>query len=97
MNDQNTLMLLAKLQTKVRNLEEDNKRYSKKLIERDDEIEALKKNIADHELKENMIAKNKSYLELKVQKDIDQIKENKKIIKEGNKDEVTTTNNRRKK
>jgi hypothetical protein len=44
-----------------------------------------------------MIAKNKSYLELKVQKDIDQIKENKKIIKEGNKDEVTTTNNRRKK
>jgi chromosome segregation ATPase len=91
------MMQLAKLQTKVRNLEEDNKRYSKKLIERDDEIEALKKNIADHELKENMIAKNKSYLELKVQKDIDQIKENKKIIKEGNKDEVTTTNNRRKK
>jgi chromosome segregation ATPase len=91
------MMQLAKLQTKVRNLEEDNKRYSKKLIERDDEITALKKKIADHELKENMIAKNKSYLELKVQKDIDQIKENKKIIKEGNKDEVTTTNNRRKK
>jgi ribosomal protein L29 len=60
-------------------------------------LTALKKKIADHELKENMIAKNKSYLELKVQKDIDQIKENKKIIKEGNKDEVTTTNNRRKK
>jgi len=91
------MMQLAKLQTKVRNLEEDNKRYSKKLIERDDEITVLKKKIADHELKENMIAKNKSYLELKVQKDIDQIKENKKIIKEGNKDEVTTTNNRRKK
>jgi predicted nucleic acid-binding Zn-ribbon protein len=91
------MMQLAKLQTKVRNLEEDNKRYSKKLIERDYEIEALKKKIADHELKENMIAKNKSYLELKVQKDIDQIKENKKKIKEGNKDEVTTTNNRRKK
>jgi hypothetical protein len=91
------MMQLAKLQTKVRNLEEDNKRYSKKLIERDYEIEALKKNIADHELKENMIAKNKSYLELKVQKDIDQIKENKKKIKEGNKDEITTTNNRRKK
>ena len=91
------MMQLAKLQTRVRNLEEDNKRYSKKLIERDDEITALKKKIDDHELKENMIAKNKSYLELKVQKDIDQIKENKKIIKEGNKDEVTTTNNRRKK
>ena len=91
------MMQLAKLQTRVRNLEEDNKRYSKKLIERDDEITVLKKKIADHELKENMIAKNKSYLELKVQKDIDQIKENKKIIKEGNKDEVTTTNNRRKK
>jgi hypothetical protein len=34
------MMQLAKLQTKVRNLEEDNKRYSKKLIERDDEIDS---------------------------------------------------------
>jgi hypothetical protein len=34
------MMQLAKLQTKVRNLEEDNKRYSKKLIERDYEIDS---------------------------------------------------------
>ena len=39
------MMQLAKLQTRVRNLEEDNKRYSKKLIERDDEITALKKRL----------------------------------------------------
>ena len=72
------MMQLAKLQTRVRNLEEDNKRYSKKLIERDDEITALKKKIADHELKENMIAKNKSYLELKVQKILTKLKKIKK-------------------
>ena len=46
MTDQNTLMQLAKLQTQVRNLEEDNKRYSKKLIERDEEIANLKKLLA---------------------------------------------------
>jgi hypothetical protein len=36
------MMQLAKLQTKVRNLEEDNKRYSKKLIERDLNMLVLK-------------------------------------------------------
>ena len=95
MNDQNTLMLLAKLQTKVRNLEEDNKRYSKKLLERDEEIDKLKKVISDHELKEKMIAKNKSYLELKAQKDIEQIEENKKLQAKGN-NETKTTNRRKK-
>ena len=95
MNDQNTLMLLAKLQTKVRNLEDDNKRYSKKLLERDEEIDKLKKVISDHELKEKMIAKNKSYLELKAQKDIEQIEENKKLQAKG-KNETKTTNRRKK-
>jgi hypothetical protein len=95
MNDQNTLMLLAKLQTKVRNLEDDNKRYSKKLLERDEEIDKLKKVISDHELKEKMIAKNKSYLELKAQKDIEQIEENKKLQAKGN-NETKTTNRRKK-
>ncbi len=95
MNDQNTLMLLAKLQTKVRNLEDDNKRYSKKLLERDEQIDKLKKVISDHELKEKMIAKNKSYLELKAQKDIEQIEENKKLQAKGN-NETKTTNRRKK-
>lgn len=90
------MMQLAKLQTRVRNLEEDNKRYTKKLIERDDEITNLKKQINQYELKDEMIAKNKSYLELKAQKDLDQIKENQKLNKEGKKDEVKTTNRRKK-
>ena len=89
------MMQLAKLQTKVRNLEEDNKRYSKKLLERDEEIDKLKKVISDHELKEKMIAKNKSYLELKAQKDIEQIEENKKLQAKGN-NETKTTNRRKK-
>lgn len=88
-------MLLAKLQTKVRNLEDDNKRYSKKLLERDEQIDKLKKVISDHELKEKMIAKNKSYLELKAQKDIEQIEENKKLQAKGN-NETKTTNRRKK-
>ena len=90
------MMQLAKLQTRVRNLEEDNKRYTKKLIERDEQIESLKKEIIKHELKDEMIAKNKSYLELKAQKDLDQIKENQKLNKEGNTNETKTTNRRKK-
>jgi len=96
MTDQNTLMQLAKLQTQVRNLEEDNKRYSKKLIERDEQIANLKKIISDHELKDKMIAKNKSYLELKAQKDIEQIEENKKLQAKGKINETKTTSRRKK-
>lgn len=91
------MMQLAKLQTKVRNLEEDNKRYTKKLLERDDEITELKKQLNQFKLKDEMIAKNKSYIELKVQKDIDQVKQNQKLNKEGNINENKTTSNRRKK
>jgi hypothetical protein len=36
------MLQLAKLQTQNRNFEEDNKRYSKKLLERDEEIHKLK-------------------------------------------------------
>lgn len=90
------MMQLAKLQTKVRNLEEDNKRYTKKLLERDGEITELKKQLNQFKLKDEMIAKNKSYIELKVQKDIDQVKENQKLNnKEGN-NEVKTTIRRKK-
>jgi chromosome segregation ATPase len=56
MTDQNTLMQLAKLQTQVRNLEEDNKRYSKKLIERDEEIHKLKLEIQS--LKDELLFTN---------------------------------------
>jgi len=43
-----------------------------------------------------MIAKNKSYLESKAQKDVDQIEQNKKL-KKGNNDNQENINNRRKK
>ena len=90
------MLQLAKLQTQNRNLEEDNKRYSKKLLERDEEIANLKKIINEHELKDKMIAKNKSYLELKAQKDIEQIEENKKLKAKGNDNETKTTSRRKK-
>ena len=44
-----------------------------------------------------MIAKNKSYLELKAQKDIEQIQENKKLQAKGKTNETKTRNIRRKK
>ena len=62
-----------------------------------EEISQLKKKIDLLELKENMNAKNKSYLELKAQKDVDQVKENQKL-KEGNNDnQENSSSNRRKK
>ena len=65
---------------------------------RDDEILELKKKIDLLELKENMVAKNKSYLEAKVQKDVDQIKENQKLQMKGKNDnQENSGSNRRKK
>jgi hypothetical protein len=89
------MIQLAKLQTQVRKLEDENKKFAKKLIVRDDEIYELNKVIDNYKLGEKMIAKNKSYLELKAQKDIDQVKQNIKL-KEGNTNETKTTNRRKK-
>jgi hypothetical protein len=89
------MIQLAKLQTQVRKLEDENKKFAKKLIARDDEIYELNKVIDNYKLGEKMIAKNKSYLELKAQKDIDQVKQNIKL-KEGNTNETKTTNRRKK-
>ena len=85
---------LAKLQTENRKYKEQVKGYVQKLLNRDEEIVKLKKQISDNELKEKMIAKNKSYLELKAIKDIEQVKENRKL-QEG-KNETKTTNRRKK-
>ena len=95
MTDQ-VMMELAKMQTKIRAYENNEKKNIEQLHLRDEEISQLKKKIDLLELKENMIAKNKSYLELKAQKDIDQIKENQKL-KEGNNDNQENRNDRRKK
>jgi hypothetical protein len=72
---------LAKLQTENRKYKEQVKGYVQKLLSRDEEIVKLKKQISDNELKEKMVAKNKSYLELKAIKDVEQVKENKKLRK----------------
>jgi hypothetical protein len=78
MTDQ-VMMELAKMQTKIRAYENNEKKHIEQLHLRDNEISELKKKLDLLELKDQMIAKNKSYLEAKVQKDIDQIKENKKL------------------
>ena len=96
MTDQ-VMMELAKMQTKIRAYEHNEKKNIEQLHLRDDEILELKKKIDLLELKENMIAKNKSYIEAKVQKDVDQVKENQKL-KEGNNDnQENSSSNRRKK
>ena len=87
---------LAKLQTENRKYKEQVKGYVQKLLSRDEEIIKLKKQINDNELKEKMVAKNKSYLELKAQKDIEQIEENKKLQAKGKTNETKTTSRRKK-
>jgi len=96
MTDQ-VMMELAKMQTKIRAYENNEKKNIEQLHLRDDEILELKKKIDLLELKENIIAKNKSYIEAKVQKDVDQVKENQKLQKEGNNDNQENRNDRRKK
>ena len=90
------MMELAKMQTKIRAYENNEKKHIEQLHARDDEITRLNKELDLLKLKDQMIAKNKSYLEAKAQKDIDQIKENQKIQKKGN-NETKATDNRRKK
>ncbi len=88
------MMELAKMQSKIRAYEQNEKKHIEQLHLRDDEISKLKKELDLLKLKDQMIAKNKSYLEAKAQKDIDQIKENKKL--KGN-NETKATDDRRKK
>ena len=95
MTDQ-VMMELAKMQTKIRAYEHNEKKHIEQLHLRDEEISQLKKKIDLLELKENMIAKNKSYLELKAQKDIEQIEENKKLQAKGKTNETKTTSRRKK-
>ena len=59
------MMELAKMQTKIRAYEQNEKKNIEQLHLRDNEISELKKKIDLLELKENMVAKNKSYLEVK--------------------------------
>jgi hypothetical protein len=92
------MMELAKMQTKIRGFEQEVKSYKDLLLKRDEEITELRKKVELKQLEERMIAKNKSYLELKVLKDQQQIEENKKL-KEGNKknDDSKKDSSRRKK
>ena len=90
------MMELAKMQTKIRAYENNEKKHIEQLHARDDEISKLKKELDLLKLKDQMIAKNQSYLEAKAQKDIDQIKENQKIQKKGNNETKATDDRRRK-
>jgi hypothetical protein len=92
------MMELAKMQTRIRGFEQEVKSYKDLLLKRDEEITELRKKVELKELEERMMAKNKSYLELKVLKDQQQIEENKKL-KEGNKknDDSKKDSSRRKK
>ena len=92
---QEILTKFAQLQTENRNQKQEIKRYTQMLMERDEEITKLKKQLDDYQLAEKMVAKNKSYLELKAQKDIDQVKENQKL-KQRKENETETTNRRKK-
>ena len=92
------MMELAKMQSKIRAYEQNEKKNIEQLHLRDDEISELKKKIDLLELKENMVAQNKSYLEAKVQKDVDQVKENQKLQMKGKNDnQENSSSNRRKK
>ena len=90
------MMELAKMQTKIRTYENNEKKHIEQLHLRDNEISKLNKELDLLKLKDQMVAKNQSYLEAKVQKDVDQIKENQKIQMKG-KNETKATNDRRKK
>ena len=90
------MLELAKMQTKIRTYENNEKKHIEQLHLRDDEISRLNKELDLLKLKDQMIAKNQSYLEAKVQKDVDQIKENQKIQMKG-KNETKATDDRRKK
>ena len=90
------MMELAKMQTKIRTYENNEKKHIEQLHARDDEISKLNKELDLLKLKDQMVAKNQSYLEAKAQKDVDQIKENQKIQMKG-KNETKATDDRRKK
>jgi hypothetical protein len=90
------MMELAKMQTRIRGFEQEVKSYKDLLLKRDEEITELRKKVELKQLEERMIAKNKSYLELKVLKDQQQIEENKKL-KEGKNDDSKKDSSRRKK
>ena len=64
------MMELAKMQTKIRTYENNEKKHIEQLHLRDDEISRLNKELDLLKLKDQMIAKNQSYLEAKVQKDV---------------------------
>ena len=91
------MMELAKMQTKIRAYENNEKKHIEQLHLRDDEISRLNKELDLLKLKDQMIAKNKSYLEAKAQKDIDQIKENQKIQQKKGNNETKATDDRRRK
>ena len=77
---------IAKMQTELRNFQQHKKKQDQVINERDKKIQELESELKSFKDKENLKAKNQSYLELKVQKEVDQINENKKRQKKGKDD-----------
>tara|TARA_R110001592_G_scaffold41581_1_gene135588 strand:- start:935 stop:1192 length:258 start_codon:yes stop_codon:yes gene_type:complete len=77
---------IAKMQTELRNFQQHKKKQDQVINERDKKIQELESELKSFKDKENLKAKNQSYLELKVQKEVDQINENKKRQMKGKDD-----------
>lgn len=77
---------IAKMQTELRNFQQHKKKQDQVINERDKKIQELESELKSIKDKENLKAKNQSYLELKVQKEVDQINENKKRQMKGKDD-----------
>ena len=77
---------IAKMQTELRNFQQHKKKQDQVINERDKKIQELESELKSFKDKENIKAKNQSYLELKVQKEVDQINENKKRQMKGKDD-----------
>ncbi len=77
---------IAKMQTELRNFQQHKKKQDQVINERDIKIQELESELKSFKDKENIKAKNQSYLELKVQKEVDQINENKKRQMKGKDD-----------
>ena len=77
---------IAKMQTELRNFQQHKKKQDQVINERDKKIQELESELKSIKDKQNLKAKNQSYLELKVQKEVDQINENKKRQMKGKDD-----------
>ena len=76
---------LAKMQTELRNYQQQQKKQDSLITERDAEITNLRTKLSKYEDKENQKNKNQSYIHNKALKDIEQKKQNEERKKDESK------------